>query len=62
MNKFQRKAASAAMHKDIAKRFPKGGTDTLGGNTMLGNNYRSVDSQVFGSQGKRKACKLFAAN
>lgn len=48
MTKAQRKAAMRASSADIAKRFPKGGNDPLGGQMTLGNQYRSVNNLQFG--------------
>lgn len=48
MTKAQRKAAMRASSVDIAKRFPKGGNDPLGGQMTLGNQYRGVNNMVFG--------------
>lgn len=54
MTKQQRKAAMRASSEDIAKRFPKGGNDPLGGQLTLGNQYRSVNNLQFGSIKKGK--------
>ena len=43
------KTEKAKEHAAMLARFPKGGTDTLGGQVCLGSSYRRIDSKEFSS-------------